>query len=190
MSTHTINKLIEIVKKEGFYNKSACKELYNLYFSFVYNYSFTILKNKEDSLDVAQETFLEVFKSINSLRDNNSFKFWVKKIVISKASRVIKKNKQIVYSDDLPEVDYTYSSYDKYDPERLFYSKLIRSEIDKELDKLSEEKKNTFKLFYYNDLSLSEISKILGCPEGTIKSRLHSIRKTILKNKLINSYNT
>lgn len=59
--------------------------------------------------------------------------------------------------------------------------KEIKKLVNEAVDKLSVPLKTTIILYYYNELSIKEISKILGCFQGTVKSRLHNARKLLAK---------
>ena len=128
-----------------------------------------ILKNDEDACDAIQETLLKAYQNINTLKNNEFFMTWIIRILINNCYDIIRKNKKVTYLDEnLLSSQDTY--YDLYAQE---------SSLEYVLNRLDKDLKLVTVLYYYDDLSISQISEIINIPEGTVKSRLSRARDKI-----------
>ena len=132
-----------------------------------------------------QNVYVLVHKNINSLKDNKMFISWINRITYNESIRELQKaNKRPISMSDeeisskLIEEDNPLTKY--LDNER---SKEIMNDI---LD-LDEKYRTVIILKYFRNYKLKEIGEILGCAEGTVKSRLHN-GKILLKKKLSKRY--
>ena len=136
-----------------------------------------ILKNDDDIYDALQDALLSMYQKYDTLRDKNLFSTWGTRIVINKCYDFFRKRKNNVLAiDETIENNTEISSFDEYDEDKYGIKQAMN-------EYLSEEQKLVVILFYYDDYSLRDISKILDIPEGTVKSRLSKARN-ILKEKL------
>lgn len=142
-------------------------------------------KNKEDALDVLQESYIKIFNNVDKVRDTSKIKSWVCKIVANTCRDWQRKRKNVVFSDiDGDEDDGNFeetleNDHKEFDPEEsVDYSetKRLMSDI---LDSLPESQKMCILLHYYEELNVTEIAELLECSEGTVKSRLNYARKKI-----------
>ena len=131
----------------------------------------SILKNDDDTCDAIQETLVSAYKNLKSLREPQYFSSWIIKILINKSYDIIRKNKKVKYLNEKMQIEEeTY--YDIYSSE---------SELESVLIQLEDNLRLVVVLYYYDDLSVADISKILNIPEGTVKSRLSRARDKIYK---------
>jgi len=136
-----------------------------------------ILKNDDDIYDALQDALLSMYQNYDTLKDKKLFSTWGTRIVINKCYDFLrKKRNNVIDFDEITEKNIEVSHYDIYDIDKYGIKKAIE-------ENLSEEQKLVIILFYYDDYSLKEISRILEIPEGTVKSRLSKARE-ILKEKL------
>lgn len=129
----------------------------------------SILKNDDDTCDAIQETLVSAYKNLKSLREPQYFSSWILKILINKCYDIIRKNKKVKYLNEKMQIEEE-AYYDIYSNE---------SELENVLTQLDEKLKLVVVLYYYDDLPVAEISKILNIPEGTVKSRLSRARDKI-----------
>lgn len=135
----------------------------------LYKTAISILKNDEDANDAIQDTLYSAWKNINTLKEKKYFTTWIIRILINKCYDTIKQNKKIIYmNDNIAENKLEY--YDTYK---------VESSLEGILNKLEEDLREVTVLYYYDDLSVMEISNILLVPEGTVKSRLARARNKI-----------
>ncbi len=132
-------------------------------------------KNTLAAKDIAQETWTSVIKGIDRLNDPARFSVWLNQIVYRKSVdwiRAMQKERKI----DAHEVKESMHSEGVDNGDQV---KLIMGH----LQGLPEDQKIVLTLFYLKDYNISEISEILGIPQGTVKSRLFNAREH-LKKKL------
>ncbi|MBD5549798.1 MAG: RNA polymerase sigma factor [Lachnospiraceae bacterium] len=154
--------------------------LYEKYKNLVIRTAYLITGNQPDSEDAAQETFVKVYLHITELKNNAGFKPWMMQILVRTAYRMGKKK-----SREVPDEEIEHLSENKSILSPLGH--VIKREeaemISRAVAALPVKQRAVVVLYYYNELSVGEIAKMLGCREGTVKSRLHTARK-YLKGKL------
>lgn len=138
----------------------------------LYRTAYIYMKNREDSLDVLQETAYRGIKSIHQLKDPNYFKTWLMRILINVAYDELKKKKGVI---SLNGKDYFGESEGMED--------LVSEKVDLErgLRHLKEDHRSVILLFYYHEFSIREIAEVMGVPEGTVKTYLSRGRKALEK---------
>lgn len=135
----------------------------------LYRLAFGILHNREDAEDAVCESILKAYEKIHTLRKAECFRAWMMQIAANEAKKIYAKNKRSV-SVENPE-DYMPAFSD--DHHELW-------DIVMEMDVVYRE---TIILYFYEQLSIKEISEALHIPVGTVKSRL-SRGKAQLKSSL------
>ena len=130
-----------------------------------------ILKNKTEAEDLVQETFIQVWKSIKTLKNPDSFKSWLFTIL----NNLCKRKSKIVHEEELPEENELVCPQHKSDFERIDNAEMI----EKYFTHLSGIKKKVLILREMEELSYTEIANILDIPEGTVKSRIASARTSL-----------
>lgn len=126
-----------------------------------------ILNSEYDIEDAIQSTILKAYEKILYLRNEEFFKTWLTRILINECNNIIRKNKKITYIEDSQINNESYE--DKYK----------NLDLIKAMNKLSSDLKITMWLFYFNDMSIEEISNTLKIPKGTVKSRLNRGREKL-----------
>lgn len=172
----------EVVKKIQAGDMNAFEEIFEIYKNQAIRYAYLITNNKFTSEDIVQETFVKCYLKIKDLKNIEQFKSWLFKILTRTAWDYMKKDKAVLPVEDIFEkaknenIDKSLHSYIRNEE-----SKMLRAEIDN----LELKQKTVIVLYYFNGFTIKEIAKIMGCFEGTVKSRLHSARKN-LKVALMN----
>ena len=123
-------------------------------------------KNDDDALDCIQEAILQAYISIKDLRQDEYFKTWLIKILINKCNALLKKNKKIL------NLDVSIAENDKVEQSD-------RLELKDSINNLDSNLKIIVILYYYEDMSIKDISESLNIPQGTIKSRLSRARSKL-----------
>ena len=121
--------------------------------------------NKELSEDIISETLLKGVINISKFKPEGKFSTYLIAIATNVYRDMLKKNKVM---DSLDEIDIV-----TQDAENQAISRLQIIDVFKALKQLSFEKRAAFILKYYYDYSYQDIAKILKCPVGTVRSRLH-----------------
>ena len=177
-------ELAEIVTKSKQGDEDAFNKLYQNYVKKVYYVCLSFLKDKEDALDVTQDTFVTAFEKLSTLQNPESFGMWINQIATNKCKNIlIKKSRTFV--EELKMDNQGIEDEDlntEFIPEEYVLNKEKRKVIMEIIDnKLSDVQRMVILLYYYEGEFVSEIAKILECSEGTVKSRLNSARKVIKK---------
>ncbi len=139
------------------------------YSSMVYKIALTNMKSKFDAEDIFQEVFLRYMKNNRPFASEEHRKAWLIRVTVNccKSAYIAPWNDNISL-DDIGEVADTFSQTDK--------------EVYKEILKLPIDFKTVIILFYYEDMSVSEIAKTLKLTEGAVKMRLSRARNLLKLN--------
>ena len=153
----------------------AFEKLIEHYKIYLYNIAISIVHTENDAGDAIAETILNAYKYLHKLKKVEFFKTWLTRILINECKKIIKKRKNDVSIEECEETLIILDNNTDID-EKISITNAINS--------LKKELKIVLILFYYNELSIKDISNILTIPEGTVKSRLNTA-KTQLKDLLI-----
>lgn len=165
-------------------NPDSFKDLYEKYKKKVYGTAFLLMKDCDRVEDVVQEVFIQVYKKIKQLKNVDYLDTWIYKITYNCCIKNIIANKKNGASDiNLEGISENFLQDKSIFIEDDYIAKEYRNEIISAIYELPPHYYIPIILFYYNDLSVKEIAKIMNCPEGTIKSRLFN-SKNILRYKI------
>lgn len=138
--------------------------------------------------DILQETYMKCFVEINKLHEPQAFKVWFFRILIRTGWRLSKKQSTLVPMEITSENEELFGD-EKQCNKNVIDTYEIKLVMQNAINKLSENLKTVIILYYYNDMSIEEISKVTGCFKATVKSRLFYARNA-LKKHLGNCFNT
>ncbi|MBD8497718.1 sigma-70 family RNA polymerase sigma factor [Paenibacillus arenosi] len=155
----------KLVKKAQKGNDQAFLELFQQYEESIYRIAYTYVKNKEDALDIVQDTAYQSFKTIGSLREPQYFKAWLFKIAINRSIDTYKKKQKVI----LFPTDYTEHKNLRTNDEDIPLSVTLQQL----LDELDMNEKSVILLKYYQGYTIQAISDILEMPLGTTKTILY-----------------
>lgn len=173
----------ELIQRAIQGDEAAQAELYNRTYSDVYFTILSITKDEDLIMDMVQDTYLTAFRKLEQLKDSDSFCAWLKRIahnrtlnalrdrrVLHTATTISTETEVVLEIEDdriesLPE-----ASMDQKETSRL---------VREVLDALPEDQRIVVGMYYYDQLSVSEIAEELECSENTVKSRLNYGRKKI-----------
>jgi len=142
---------------------NAFYELLSQRKSQLYKTAFAYVKNKEEAMDIVSDTVYKAYISIKKLKEPSFFDTWLTRILINTSLDSISKNSRVITLDE--NVSSNIGIILK-DNEQIIDLKVA-------VDKLQVEYKTIVILKYFQDMTLVEIAKILQCPLGTVKTRLH-----------------
>ena len=171
---------------------SAVESLVRKYEKLVSTCAYSIVGNTEDALDVSQETFLKVYKSIGSFKGESEFSTWIYRIAKNTALDFVRRRKQNTVSiDSSGEENEGFDIADESEsasPEKKVLQKEKVQILRKAIDSLSEEHREIIILRDMNDYSYEAIAESLGIETGTVKSRLFRAREQLRKILLKENY--
>lgn len=154
-------------------DEEAFAELIEQYKLPIYKTAKAILKNEDDVCDAIQDTCLSIYKNICNLKNEKYFKTWVIRITINKCNDIIAKHK--LNSEKILKIQ-----ADKTETQFSFDNDIVmKTDLQMAMNLLEEDLKLITTLYYYNDMSISDISVILDIPKGTVKSRISRAREKL-----------
>lgn len=158
--------------REG--DKEAFAELYDEYAEYALRVATAITKNSADASDAVQETFIKVYRNINSFDKEKPFKPWFYKILVNECNRIIKQSSRIVLMDEYLHDDSLGYHKDNYRYEE--YEELYAA-----IQSLKEINRVPIILKYLIGFMENEIADILDINVNTVKSRLFKGRERLRK---------
>ena len=169
--------LIERVKNG---DKGAFNFLVNKYYPRVYASLFSYTKSKEDSEDLAQQTFLKVWQQIESFRGDSAFFTWIYRIAINLAKNhfVSSGYKKQKVNTSIENAEIEISSYENI--EAVLMHDQSMKQIKEFINNMPESLKTAFTLRESEGKSYEEISLITETPIGTVRSRIFRARESII----------
>lgn len=153
--------------KDG--DREAFMRVVSLYQKRIFLLAFSFFHNREDALDIVQETFLRLHQKIHSFRRGKSFQNWILQIAKNLCIDYYRKNyskrkewgsKISIEEMNLP-LDRAHNFYQSYD---------LKEIVSRCLKKLTEKQRMIFVMKHYNQLKYNEIAQILNISQGTVKS--------------------
>ena len=160
----------------------AFDEIVTRYKDGIYNYVWRMVSNREDAEDLAQEVFVRAFAAIKTFRREANLRTWLYKIAsnlcVDRYRRAGLEKQWIIplerqQNDSVRPIDIPDHSSD---PRRSFERSELQAEVKKALLKLPEKLRSAIILFDIEGLSYEEIADAMGCPIGTVKSRIFNAR--------------
>lgn len=153
------------------------------YQDIVFSIALKVLKNREDAEEVAQESFVKAYKSLHTFQGKAKFSTWLYRITYNTSISETRKKKQHLTSvDDIQISD---------EAEEMNLDGIPAENREKyvkaALEKLPEDEYTLVLLYYFEEQSIDEISKVTGLTTSNAKVKLHRARKklyTILNEML------
>ncbi|MFT5254553.1 MAG: RNA polymerase sigma factor (sigma-70 family) [Flavobacteriales bacterium] len=167
-------------------DSKAFAVLVDRYKDLVFTLALRMLKNREEAEEVSQDTFIKVFQSLVKFKGESKFSTWIYRITYNGCLDRLKKYKQ----------QYNVVPIDEYTERQIVDLSTIMDSLEEEeqrqtikecLHLLSSEDSFLLTLYYYEEQSLDEISKIIGLTANNVKVKLFRSRKklaAILKERL------
>ena len=175
----------ELVEKSRQGDTAAFEVLYNETKRSVYFTALRMLADEENAKDVMQDTFITAMEKLNDLEDGANFPKWVNSIAINKCRRYFRKL-TVDSLDEQLEQGYEIKDDENFIPDEYVSNEVKRKVImDIITNVLSDVQRQTIIMYYYNEMSLEEISKVMNCSVKTVSSRLCSAREKIKEAVLI-----
>lgn len=168
----TIKELV-LSAKNG--NKKAFDKLYKLTSNDVWFTCVSLLKDEENAKDIMQETYITAFLKLDTLKDEEKFCGWLTAIATNKSKNKLKGKVEYQIDD---EVLITEAETDELMLPEEYITKTEKRKVLLQImeDTLSFNQYQTVLMFYFDEMSISEIAQGLEISEGTVKSRLNSSR--------------
>jgi RNA polymerase sigma-70 factor (ECF subfamily) len=156
----------------------AFGDLVARYQNRLFNTLVSVLGSVDDAHDVAQEAFVNAFQKLNTFRGHSAFYSWLFRIALNSAVSQKRKQRAVVSIDAARDQsgDEPIDRHPAARPEHALETNERQMAVRAALAELAEEFRTALILKEMEDLSYEEISEIVGCPIGTVRSRIHRAR--------------
>ncbi len=172
------NKLARNVLKAQNGDKKALEYIVSETGNYVYYYCLSMLCNEEKAKDAVQDIYVKVLSNLRSVEYPKAFLGWIKTVTANYCRNILadkRENEEL--TDKFEENDI------QIIPEKCVETEEVCEILRNAVSKLPEIQRECVLMYYYQQLSVKEISSVLEVKEGTVKSRLYTARKAI-KNEL------
>lgn len=170
-----MKKIKELVSSAKSGNKKSFDKLYELTHNDVWYNCLSLLKDEENAKDIMQETYITAFLKLDTLKDEEKFCGWVTTIAVNLCKKKLKGKVEYQIDD---EVLITEAETDELMLPEEYITKTEKRKVLLQImeDTLSFNQYQTVLMFYFDEMSISEIAQGFEISEGTVKSRLNSSR--------------
>jgi RNA polymerase sigma-70 factor (ECF subfamily) len=169
---------LAVVKRVQAGDVSAFDQLIRKYRERVFGVVYNLTSNREDASDLTQDAFIKAFQAINRFHGQSAFFTWLYKIAVNTTLSHLRKNRlrnffsleQIQEDSNTQIAD---EMADKSGTSREVYLRELQEKLNEAMQKLSIKHRTVITLFEIDGLSHAEIADVMGCSEGTVRSRVH-----------------
>lgn len=179
----------EVIRRVQAGDVAAFDALVRKYRERVYGVIYNLTSNREDASDLTQEAFIKAFQSINRFQGQSAFFTWLYKISVNNTLTHLRKNKLRRFfslntvQPDAAGTEIVENLMHGNNASREAYLRELQEKLNEAMQKLSIKHRTVITLFEIDGLNHTEIAEIMGCSEGTVRSRLH-YAKQFLQNEL------
>lgn len=167
-------------------NTNAFGVLVDQYKDLVFTLALRMLKNREEAEEVSQDTFIKVYKSLKNFKGDSKFSTWIYKVTYNTCLDRLKKNKRQQQEVSIDEFTEKHVKTIDNALEIMVEAERLQA-IQDCINLLPSEDGFLLTLYYFEDQSLAEISKIVGISANHVKVKLYRSRQklaSILKERL------
>jgi RNA polymerase sigma-70 factor (ECF subfamily) len=162
-------------------NRHILSQIFDEVFDGLYGYAMVLSRDPAEAEDLVQETCVRAIQAIENLRPDGNVKSWLFTILRNiwlnqlRQQRTAPKMVELDVDESAAEIAVEPSK----DPHALYVSKVEREQVREAIQQLSAEFREIIVLREYGELSYQELASVLGCPAGTVMSRLGRARSKL-----------
>jgi len=152
----------------------ACNQLFSIYQRRIFNTACRILGEEASAEDALQETLINVFRGLGNFRGDSKVSTWISRITINVCLGMLRRNKnwQYVDSEDESLSEIPGDSTEYTDPAKYASSEELRALVAESFRRMTDKQSIVVRLHDLEGRTIQEISRMIKCPVGTVKSRL------------------
>ncbi|BCX89136.1 RNA polymerase sigma-70 factor, ECF subfamily [Methylomarinovum tepidoasis] len=144
------------------------------------------IRDPSEALDVAQETFIKAYRALPRFRGDSAFYTWLYRIAINTAknhiaARARRPSDSEIELETAEQFEGAVRLKDQETPEGILLSEEIADAVRQAIEELPDELRTAIILREFEGLSYEEIAQAMGCPVGTVRSRIFRAREAIDK---------
>lgn len=165
-------------------DETAFAELVGEHQRMVVQLAIHLLGDRDEALDLSQEVFLKVFRTIHRFRGHSSLRTWIYRIAVNQARNRHRFWRRRHRADQV-SLDQHIAAHGEFlsggetTPDQVFAQKELAGRLERALDDLPFDQRTAIVLREMDGLSYEEIAYSLGVAVGTVKSRLTRARQTL-----------
>jgi RNA polymerase sigma-70 factor (ECF subfamily) len=160
-------------------DQDALKEIFNQYHKKVYRIAHGVVRQREEALDIVQEVFIKLFRSIHQFRGKSKFYTYLYRMTMNTSIDHTRKMKKVPPLSIDEEEGFQLSDDAERRPDRILDHKELEEKVKWAMDQLSPDQKAALIFREVEGLSYQEIAEATGSSIGTVMSRLHYGRKKV-----------
>jgi RNA polymerase sigma-70 factor (ECF subfamily) len=151
------------------------------YMNTLYGYAMVLTRNRSEAEDLVQETYVRAMIAMRRLRAGSNIKSWLLVIMRNIWLNELRRQRKIpkMVEIDVDEATANVVVETSKGPQALYESKLEREQVREAIQHLPVDFREVILLREYEELSYQEIASVLGCPVGTVMSRLARARSKL-----------
>jgi RNA polymerase sigma-70 factor, ECF subfamily len=183
MSEQDVDRLLVERARQG--DKRAFELLVEKYHRRLLRLLSRMVRNHEEMEDIAQETFIKAYRALPQFRGDAAFYTWLYRIGVNTAKNYLASRKKALptvsdqYGSDEDESGERFAVVDNNTPESELLSKQVAYAVNDAIEALPEELRTAITLREIEGLSYEEIAEAMGCPIGTVRSRIFRAREAV-----------
>lgn len=173
------NKLAKYAAKAQKGDRKAMERIVEETSGYVYYYCLTLLCSEDEANDAVQEIYLTLLKKLGMLENPKVFLGWLKAVTSNHCKNRLARNKISPSLDDEVHFENAEETDVQLIPQKQIEAQELRNAVVTAVKNLPVFQRECVMMYYYNEMSVSQIAEVLEIKEGTVKSRLYNARKSI-----------
>ena len=170
-----------LIQKAQKGDPNAFESLVNEHQRYVYNLALRVVKDENEALDLAQETFVRAWTALPNFKGQSQFRTWLYRIVTNLCYNRLPNLRRSLNDlgddmmEDIPEPHFE-------TPAQIFESNETRTHLQQAIENLDSNYQLLITLRYQNELSYDEIAATLNLPLGTVKTGIFRAKEQLRKS--------
>jgi RNA polymerase sigma-70 factor (ECF subfamily) len=162
---------------QGYDKRAVLNDLMAAYGKDVWNYAFSLARQKELADDITQDVFLKSYNNMHAFRGEASIRTWLLRIT----RNVAIDYRRSAFFRKVTLIDYIFDKRTQPSAEREAMDQIVYEDVWNKVLSLPTKHREVLVLYAHHHLSIAEIAATLEISEGTVKSRLHHARLKVSK---------
>jgi RNA polymerase sigma-70 factor (ECF subfamily) len=168
--------------KQG--DPGAFDELFTLIHEDLYRWAYSMVRNEDDAMDVAQDCFLRIFRHLGRLQDSRKFAQWCSRLLVNQANtfRVRRRKHQTEELEDgfdVGEESLPLQGRAAPSPRTAASQREVLEQVNAAIRELPPRQRTAVLLFDVKQMTIREVAEQLGCSEGAVKFNIHQGRRKL-----------
>lgn len=159
--------------------QEALRAIFDRYHKKIYRIAYGVVRQREDALDIVQEVFIKLFRSVKNFKGKSHFYTYLYRMTLNTAIDHSRKMKKVSTQNLDQDKGFQPSDEAEKRPDRIFLHKELKERVNWAMGKLPPDQRAALLFREVEGLSYQGMAETMGCSIGTVMSRLHYGRKRI-----------